>query len=457
MRRWLRIFISVVAVIMLVSTGISAAESINEIQDDAASHVSKQMSAAEKASPKSIKITGSKYVAKGKKITLKATVLPVAANQNVKWKSSNKKIATVSSKGVVKGISAGKVTITAISKKTNVKAAYRITVTKSATSRIRFIGYEDTIDLYETNTLQLKAKASPSGAAQSFNWSSNNKSVATVNSNGVVTGKKPGIALITAKAQDGSNKKASIFILVGNSMAPPEKLNYGNAEYYLGGNRGLDYFIALTSVSSDNAYEVDKAVKISFDIKGGKPPFTVYLHTFEGNQIEAYYTPLTEYVESTGYTLPSIKFSTNERHVDWSFTIPKAGGPITVYPSVIDKYGFGVDMVNEPFLVQYAGKLPWKYQYYDFVINGRFWAYDYDSIYIDSKNTAIFDMDADGIPELLIHNNDDSMAGSTYLTFTFRNDEVVFAGETGFRDCVLTCSTDTEYPGIFCTDGNMGC
>ena len=68
---------------------------------------------AAKPKPKKVKITGSKYVAKGKKITLKATVTPEGADQKVKWTSSNKKIATVSSKGVVKGKKAGKVKITA--------------------------------------------------------------------------------------------------------------------------------------------------------------------------------------------------------------------------------------------------------------------------------------------------------------------------------------------------------
>ena len=72
--------------------------------------------AAERAAkPSKIQISGSAYVAKGKTITLKATVTPENASQKVKWKTSNKKIATVSSKGVVKGIKAGTVKITAVS------------------------------------------------------------------------------------------------------------------------------------------------------------------------------------------------------------------------------------------------------------------------------------------------------------------------------------------------------
>lgn len=47
-------------------------------------------------------------------VTLKATITPADTIDNkITWSSSNKKIASISSKGVVKGISVGKVTITA--------------------------------------------------------------------------------------------------------------------------------------------------------------------------------------------------------------------------------------------------------------------------------------------------------------------------------------------------------
>ena len=56
-------------------------------------------------------------LAVGKSETLKATILPAnASNKKIKWKSSNKAVATVSSSGVVKAVSAGTVTITATSK-----------------------------------------------------------------------------------------------------------------------------------------------------------------------------------------------------------------------------------------------------------------------------------------------------------------------------------------------------
>ena len=68
--------------------------------------------AADKAVKTEIKTNKSKYqVKKGKKVTIKVTVSN-ADGKKVTYKSSNKKIATVSSKGVVKGKKKGTATIT---------------------------------------------------------------------------------------------------------------------------------------------------------------------------------------------------------------------------------------------------------------------------------------------------------------------------------------------------------
>ena len=74
----------------------------------------------------------------GKKQTLKAMVTPKkASSRAVVWKSSNKKVATVTSKGVVKAKKAGTVTITATAKDgSGKKATCKITVKKAAVAPI---------------------------------------------------------------------------------------------------------------------------------------------------------------------------------------------------------------------------------------------------------------------------------------------------------------------------------
>lgn len=65
-------------------------------------------------------------VKKGKKTTLKVANSPITAKASVKWKTSNKKVASVTSKGVVKGLKKGSATITAYSGK--VKVTFKVMV-----------------------------------------------------------------------------------------------------------------------------------------------------------------------------------------------------------------------------------------------------------------------------------------------------------------------------------------
>ncbi len=69
----------------------------------------------QKVATKKLKATVStkQILKKGKKVKLKVAKTPFTAQDTVKWTSSNKKIATVTSKGVVKGLKKGTATITA--------------------------------------------------------------------------------------------------------------------------------------------------------------------------------------------------------------------------------------------------------------------------------------------------------------------------------------------------------
>lgn len=77
-------------------------------------------------------------VVKGKTITLKATVTPSSASsKGVKWSSSNTKVATVSSKGVVRGVAFGTATITAAARDgSGKKATCKVTVKKASVPNV---------------------------------------------------------------------------------------------------------------------------------------------------------------------------------------------------------------------------------------------------------------------------------------------------------------------------------
>ena len=131
---------------------------------------------------------------KGKTATVKATATPSAT---VNYTSSNTKVATVNSKtGVVKGIKAGTVTITA--KAGALKTTCKVVVKNPAFSLVK-----SSATIKKGKTTTIRSKAAPAGKVT---YTSSNKKVAAVNSKGVVKGIKKGKATITVKC-NGITKK----------------------------------------------------------------------------------------------------------------------------------------------------------------------------------------------------------------------------------------------------------
>lgn len=175
---------------------------------------------------KSIEISGKELLASSFNTTLKAKVLPAnATNKSLKWSSSDTSIATVNAKGVVtaaKGITERKtVVITASAKDgSGVFAKWTITVCPKVSSVQMLMNGADAgksakIDLASgISTLQLGALVQPANAIQDLKWTSSNKSVASVDADGLVKGLKPGTVTITVSAKDGTGKKDTISVTV---------------------------------------------------------------------------------------------------------------------------------------------------------------------------------------------------------------------------------------------------
>ena len=165
-----------------------------------------------------IKITGvSKKIAAGKKIQLTASVTPSnASNKAVKWTTSNKKYATVDSKGKVsvKKAGAGRtVTVTATAADgSGVKAAYKIQIKKDTVKSIK-LKAKKTVKAGKSLKVKATVKTTGKKANKTIKWTSSNTKYATVSSKGVVKAKKAGKGRkvkITASATDGSGKKKSV-------------------------------------------------------------------------------------------------------------------------------------------------------------------------------------------------------------------------------------------------------
>lgn len=166
-----------------------------------------------KSAAKSVSITSAGLLLpKGSTKQLKATVSPSSASQKVIWTSNNKKVATVTSTGKVKGIGNGNARIyakTSNGKKTYIKVKVGAKVT-SITANV------ERISLEKGQSFTIKGGVLPKNAViPEVKYYSSDEKIATVGlTNGQVVAKAVGVANLVIKATDGSGKKKTILIEV---------------------------------------------------------------------------------------------------------------------------------------------------------------------------------------------------------------------------------------------------
>jgi uncharacterized protein YjdB len=139
--------------------------------------------------------------------TLQATAVAKDASGNVlsgqsfSWASTNPSIATVSSSGLITGVAAGTVNITATSGSVT-SSPLQITVVNPSVASVTVSATASTVTAFQTLQAQAVAKDASGNAlsGQSFTWTSSNPAVATVDGNGLVTGVATGTVMITATA-----------------------------------------------------------------------------------------------------------------------------------------------------------------------------------------------------------------------------------------------------------------
>lgn len=228
-------------------------------------------------------VTANAATKKPKKIYLKATsttvdikgkvkvsvykTKPSKASKSVKWKSSNKKVATVSKSGYVTGKKKGTVKITATSKKKKrVKKTIKIKVTNLKAKSVKMSKTSAILFPNDKTTLKATVKGSAGFYNQGVTWKSSNTSVATVNSKGSVTAKKAGKATITATEKGGS-KKATCAVTVSGikvdkankSVSVTATVNNADAKsmhyvvYKNGGAAKTSYFVTDATPAELNA------------------------------------------------------------------------------------------------------------------------------------------------------------------------------------------------------------
>lgn len=131
--------------------------------------------------------------------TLTATVKPDdATDKTVTWKSSNASVATVDENGKVTAIKGGSATITATAGEKSASCSVSI---QAATIKVTSVTLNKTsLTLAIGSSETLIATLNPSNANEAVHWGTTKPAIATVDSNGQVTGVKAGSATITVIA-----------------------------------------------------------------------------------------------------------------------------------------------------------------------------------------------------------------------------------------------------------------
>src|SRR5207253_731812 len=159
--------------------------------------------------------------------TVQLTATPRDASGNpltgraISWSSSNNNIATVNGSGLVTGVTAGSVTITATSEGQSGTAS--ITVAGAPVASVTVTPPSASVPAGQTVQLTATLKDANGNVltGRTVTWASNNTTVATVNSSGLVTTKAAGPATITATS-GGQNGTSAI------TVTPPGTSQFGH-------------------------------------------------------------------------------------------------------------------------------------------------------------------------------------------------------------------------------------
>ena len=232
-------------------------------------------------------VTANAATKKPKKIYLKATsttvdikgkvkvsvykTKPSKASKSVKWKSSNKKVATVSKSGYVTGKKKGTVKITATSKKRKkVKKTIKIKVTNLKAKSVTMSKKSAILFPNDKTTLKATVKGSAGFYNQGVAWKSSNTSVATVTSKGIVTAKKAGKATITATEKGGSKKATCAVTVSGIKVDKANKSVSVTATVNNADAKSMHYVVYKNGGAAKTSYFVTDATPAELNAALGK-------------------------------------------------------------------------------------------------------------------------------------------------------------------------------------------
>ena len=152
-------------------------------------------------------------IARAQKVKLTPSFAPAtASSKKVKWVSSNKKVAAVSSSGVVTGKAGGTAVITCTARDgSNVSVSCIVTVTPIFPTGVTLS--KTSLSIKPGRTATLRATVAPKNTDyKAVTWKSSNPAIATVDAKGKVKAISPGTAVITATTSYGHQKSCTVTV-----------------------------------------------------------------------------------------------------------------------------------------------------------------------------------------------------------------------------------------------------
>ena len=204
-------------------------------------------------------------ITEGESETLTAAITPsnTTGDKTVKWSSSNEAVAAVDSNGKVTAKKAGTAVITATS--SNGKTAGCTVTVKQKEIAITGISLnKSTTSITEGESETLTATITPSNATgdKTVKWSSSNAEVAAVDSNGKVTAKKAGTAVITATSSNRKTASCTVTVKQKDTYTGLRDVN-GTLTYFTNGQADKTY-TGFVSYAGNNYYVINGVVDTSY-------------------------------------------------------------------------------------------------------------------------------------------------------------------------------------------------
>ena len=197
---------------------------------------------------------------------LTARVLPDLASQKVNWKSADTSIATVDNDGVITGVKSGRVQIIAMSDDDESKTdSYTVEIFKYPVTSIQIMDEEGNdipeagFIVFVDGSAKLMAAVNENATHKEYTWSSGDENIATVDSDGFVTGINGGSTTITATSVDNHEIVAVCTVTIDEiTSLDPQDYQIGDVILKDG------TFVSCNDVASMTSEQKAKAVAVIY-------------------------------------------------------------------------------------------------------------------------------------------------------------------------------------------------